>query len=184
MTALRPGVLLLTLLLAACSGGGDRRPSPAASVPRLALQSPAFSAGGAIPAAYTCDGPNVSPPLRWSGVPEGAKSLALLVEDPDAPGKTWSHWVLYNLPPTQTGLAEDVPTQEALPNDAQQGHNDFGKVGYGGPCPPSGTHHYVFKLYALDAPLSIGGVATRADVLSAMQGHVLAEGELTGTYGH
>lgn len=186
MTLLRPAALVTSLLLVACSGESTpgSTPGPAASASAMRLESSAFASGGAIPARHTCDGTDVSVPLAWSGVPASAKTLALVVEDPDAPGETFTHWVLYNLPATTQSLAEHVPTDPTLPSGAQQGRNDFGNVGYGGPCPPSGTHRYYFKLYALDAALTVGGQAMRADLTSAMQGHVVARTELLGTYGH
>jgi Raf kinase inhibitor-like YbhB/YbcL family protein len=135
------------------------------------VASPAFSEGGQIPRRYTCDGEDISPPLSWSGVPEGAKSLALICDDPDAPGKTWVHWVLFS-----------VPARETLPGGGAQGTNDFRKIGYGGPCPPGGTHRYMFRLSALDADVALAPGATRADLDRAMKGRVLAEGILTGKY--
>lgn len=149
----------------------------------LKLTSPAFAEGQPIPAKYTGDGPDVSPPLQWSGVPAGAKSLALICDDPDAPVGTWVHWVLYGLPASATELPENVPPQETLPSGARQGVNDFGRVGYGGPAPPPGKpHRYYFKLYALDTELNLKPKATKQELLRAMQGHILAEGQLMGTY--
>ena len=150
----------------------------------LSLTSPAFSHGGAIPERYTCDGSDVSPPLAWSGVPEGTKSLALVVDDPDAPNPkapklTWVHWVLYNLPPTASALPEGV---EALPAGAGQGLNDWKRPGYGGPCPPIGRHRYFHKLYALDTVFTGLGIPTKSKLLDAMEGHVLAQAELVATY--
>lgn len=149
---------------------------------RIALRSAAFEQGGAIAPTQTCDGGDVSPPLSWSGVPSGAKSLALLCEDPDAPRGLWVHWVLYDVPPSATALPQGVAPREMLPGGGTHGKNDFGKLGYGGPCPPSGTHRYFFRIYALDALLSLPPGQTRAELLRAMKGHVLAEGELMGTY--
>jgi hypothetical protein len=148
----------------------------------LRVQSSAFSEGGAIPRQYTCDGRDLSPPLSFSGLPPEAKSLALICDDPDAPGKTWVHWVLYNLPPGSKGLPEGVPATKDVPGGGAQGNNDFRKIGYGGPCPPSGTHRYFFKLYALDGQVSLPPGATKQDLLRAMEGHVLAEGKLSGKY--
>lgn len=135
-----------------------------------------------IPRHYTCDGENVSPPLAWGDVPEGTKSLALIADDPDAPGGTFTHWVLYNLPPHLRELPEDVRRDETLPNGAMQGTNSFRKIGYGGPCPPGGTHRYYFKLYALDTELDLAPGATKERLLDAMRGHVLAETEVMGKY--
>jgi len=147
------------------------------------VSSPAFTAGAAIPAAHTCDGADRSPALTWSGAPAGSKSLALVVDDPDAPAGTWVHWVLYDLPADASGLPEGVARDETLANGGKQGSNDFRKVGYNGPCPPPGkTHRYFFKLYALDAPTALQPRATKEVFLRATQGHVLGQCELIGTY--
>jgi len=152
----------------------------------LKITSPAFADNAAIPAKYTCEGEDVSPPLEWSGDPEGTKSLVLIVDDPDAPDPaaprmTWVHWVLYNLPPVAPALVEGAATG-ALPDGTEDGINDWKRAGYGGPCPPIGRHRYFFKLYALDAVLSGLNAPTKAKVEAAMQGHVLAEAQLVGTY--
>ncbi len=152
----------------------------------LTLASSAFAAGGAIPSAYTCEGSDRSPPLAWSGMPEGTRSLALIVDDPDAPDPaaprmTWVHWVLYNIPPASGGLPEGV-APAALPAGTREGVNDWKRTGYGGPCPPIGRHRYFHKLYALDAPLPDLGRPTKAALEKAMQGHILAQAELIGTY--
>jgi Raf kinase inhibitor-like YbhB/YbcL family protein len=148
------------------------------------IESAAYTHDGAIPAKYTCDGKDLSPPLAWSGVPAGAKSLALVVEDPDAPDPgapktTWVHWVLYNLPPGSGGLPEAV---HALPPGTLEGLNDWRRTGYGGPCPPVGRHRYFHRLYALDAPLPDLHRPTRARLAAAMRGHLIAEAALVGTY--
>ena len=144
----------------------------------------AFSAGGAIPKKFTCDGPDVSPKLAWNEPPAGTQSLAVIMDDPDAPRGTWVHWVLYDLPGDTRELSENILKQEQLAGGARQGRNDFGKTGYGGPCPPPGKpHRYLFKLYALDAKLNLKAGATKADVELAMQGHILAQAELMGRYG-
>lgn len=148
----------------------------------MQLTSPAFPEGGAIPRQHTCDGKDVSPPLAWSGVPPGAKSLALLCDDPDAPAGDWVHWVVFDLSPSRIDLPEGVPPSEEIAGIGRQGRNDFKKIGWGGPCPPRGTHRYVFTLYALDRTLELGRSVTKADVLAAIRGHVLAEAKLTGTY--
>lgn len=148
----------------------------------IKLISAAFTEGQPIPRQYTCDGMNVSPPLEWSEVPKNAKTLAIICDDPDAPSGTWVHWVLYNLPADKIGLIENVPPTEKLPGGGLHGKNDFGKPGYGGPCPPSGTHRYFFKIYALDSELSLKAGATKAELLKAMEGHTLAQGQLMGTY--
>ncbi|MDN0074863.1 YbhB/YbcL family Raf kinase inhibitor-like protein [Crenobacter sp. SG2303] len=150
----------------------------------LTLTSPAFDAGGAIPPRYTCEGKNVSPPLAWSGAPDGTQSLVLIVDDPDAPDPaaprmTWVHWVLYNLPASLQELPEGLHT---LPHGALPGLNDWQDSGYGGPCPPIGTHRYFHKLYALDTMLPDLGKPTKAKLESAMRGHVLAQAELIATY--
>jgi hypothetical protein len=150
------------------------------------LSSTAFVQNGEIPKIYTCEGADRSPPLAWSGVPAGAKSLVLIIDDPDAPDPaapktTWVHWVLYNLPPTTTGLAEGVAARD-LPPGTGEGTNDWKRTGYGGPCPPIGRHRYFHKLYALDALLPDLGQPTKAGLEKAMLGHVLAHAELIGTY--
>jgi Raf kinase inhibitor-like YbhB/YbcL family protein len=149
---------------------------------RLKVTSAAFAEGAAISSEYTCDGRNVSPPLAWDGVPANAKTLALIADDPDAPRGVWTHWVVFNLPASERGLAEAVPATETLADGAKQGKNDFGNAGYGGPCPPTGTHRYYFKLYALDRALSLPSGATKDQLLKAIEGHVVAEGELMGRY--
>ena len=148
----------------------------------IKITSPAFEQGGLIPAKYTCDGADVSPPLQWAEVPDGTKSIALISDDPDAPMGTWVHWVLYNLPPETRELAENIPPEQTLPSGAEQGITDFGRVGYGGPCPPSGTHRYFFKIYALDAELELPANVGKRELIGAMQGHILAEGQLIGKY--
>ena len=146
------------------------------------LKSSAFEAGEMIPPTYTCDGSDLSPPLSWSAVPAKAKSLALIADDPDAPRGTWVHWVAWNIPATVHDLPEGVPKRDTLPNGMKQGTTDFRSIGYGGPCPPSGTHRYFFKLYALDATLNLLPSTTKKDLETAMQGHVLAQSELMGKY--
>jgi len=152
----------------------------------MTITSPAFAKNDSIPARYTCTSSDISPPLQWSGIPSAAKSLALIVDDPDAPDPaapkmTWVHWVLYNLPPYSEGLSEDIVPND-LPEGTAQGINDWHRTGYGGPCPPIGRHRYFFKLYALDTVLKETKKATKADVEKAMQGHVLESAELMGTF--
>ncbi len=150
------------------------------------LSSPAFSAGGPIPRAHTCDGADVSPPLVWSDSPDDTKEFALIMDDPDAPVGTWVHWVLYKLPPKTTNLPSGVPkeAQTKRPVAARQGTNDFRKMGYGGPCPPKGpAHRYFFKLYALDTELTLPPGASKTVLLGAIEGHVLAEAQMMGKYG-
>jgi len=150
---------------------------------KLVLTSPAFAEGRPIPTKHTGDGKDVSPALQWSGVPDGTRSLALICDDPDAPVGTWVHWVLFNLPPTIAELPENVPPAENVANGAKQGQNDFGHLGYGGPAPPPGRpHRYFFKLYALDCEVALRPGATKRDLMKAFEGHVLAEGQLMGTY--
>lgn len=148
----------------------------------MRVTSTAFQEGGMIPAQYTCSDKNISPPLAWNSVPEKTKSLALIVDDPDAPSKTFVHWVAFNIPASARALPGNVPAQEKINGGGQQGTNDFKKIGYGGPCPPSGTHHYYFKLYALDTDLTLDSSATKDQLLKAMNGHVLGEGQLMGKY--
>jgi Raf kinase inhibitor-like YbhB/YbcL family protein len=148
----------------------------------LIVTSQAFKSGEPIPSKYTCDGEDVSPPISWSGANEQTKSCALIVDDLDAPIGPFTHWVIFNIPAAASSLQEGVPAVGTLSNGAVQGRNGFGKIGYGGPCPPSGTHRYVFHLYALDTLLSLQAGASEGDALQAMKGHILAEGELTGLY--
>ena len=149
----------------------------------IQLTSSAFAEGQPIPTKYTCDGEDISPPLKWGNIPQGAKSLALICDDPDAPVGTWVHWVLYDLPATVTELPERVPATETISTGANQGVNDFKRIGYGGPCPPRGNpHRYFFKLHALDVVLQLKAKATKKDLVRAMEGHILAEGQLMGTY--
>jgi Raf kinase inhibitor-like YbhB/YbcL family protein len=149
---------------------------------KITIKSPAFEDGGMIPKKYTCDGEDISPPLKWTSIPEGTKSLALISDDPDAPAGVWVHWVIYDIPPDTRELPENIPPQWTLDNGAKQGKNDFGKIGYGGPCPPGGTHRYYFKIYALDAEINLEAGATKAELLRAMEGHILAEAQLMGKY--
>jgi hypothetical protein len=152
----------------------------------LIISSAAFGDGAAIPVVHTCQGQDTSPPLQWKGLPEGTRSLVLIVDDPDAPDPqapkmTWVHWVLYNIPPEATGLAENIPPGD-LPSGTGEGVNDWGRTGYGGPCPPIGRHRYFFKLYALNTVLDGLRQPTKAEVEAAMQGHIVAETALIGTY--
>jgi len=152
----------------------------------ILLTSMAFAAGAAIPAAHTCDGTNISPPLAWSNLPPATKSLALIVDDPDAPDpaapqRTWVHWVLYDIPPSATGLPQGV-SQRDLPPGTHTGLNDWKDAAYGGPCPPIGRHRYFHKLYALDVVLNDLGKPTKAQLEKAMQGHVIGQAELIGLY--
>jgi len=150
----------------------------------LAITTKAFSEGGAIPKMYTCDDADTSPDLSWSGAPAGVQALALIADDPDAPAGTWTHWLVWNIPAQSNGLAKGVPKNETLGDGARQGRNDFRRVGYGGPCPPAGKpHRYFFRLYALDRKLDLKAGASRKELEQAIEGHVLAQGELMGKYG-
>jgi hypothetical protein len=171
----------------ACGGGSDR---PAAAPTQrnggqqmtISMSSPAFANGESIPVKCTCDGENVSPPLEWGELPTGAQSLALIMDDPDAPSGTFVHWVIYDLPPSLRGLPDGVPTDEKPSVGGTQGNNGAGKSGYTGPCPPSGTHHYSFRLYALDTKLDATAGLSKDKLLQAMEGHVVAQAELIGVY--
>jgi len=170
------GVLLLVAALPGCRDSIARGQT-------MNLSSTSFHDGSRIPAKYTCSGANISPQLAWSAPPAATVSLALIVTDPDAPRGTWVHWVLYNLPAGTRALPEGLPALGQLPDGALQGRNDFGEIGYGGPCPPPGSfHHYVFTLYALDAKLNLPAGEKRAQVEAAMQGHILATGRLIGLF--
>lgn len=148
----------------------------------LEIRSSAFTNENAIPPRYTCDGANVSPPLAWEGAPAGTKCLALIADDPDAPVGTWVHWVAWNIPATSGGLKEGVAPAAKLTDGTVQGVSDFKRPGYGGPCPPSGTHRYFFKLYALDTTLGIPASGNKAALEAAMEGHILAKAQIMGTY--
>jgi Raf kinase inhibitor-like YbhB/YbcL family protein len=149
----------------------------------MELRSSAFEPDATIPRKYTCDGENVSPPLHWSRVPPATKSLALIADDPDAPGGIWSHWVVYDLPPNVAALGENTPKTESLANGSKQGVNDFQQVGYGGPCPPPGSaHRYFFRLYALDRVFELKPKTNRQQLLAAIQDHSVGAAELVGRY--
>ena len=176
-------IFAATLLAGFLTAGNAENSSTNGAAMKLQITSPAFTEGQPIPSRHAYDKQDVSPALHWSGVPATAKSLALICDDPDAPMGTWVHWVLYDLPPVGAGLAEGVAKSPELPNGARQGVNDYKKIGYGGPCPPPGKpHRYFFKLYALDTRLELKPGATKKELLQAMAGHVLAEGQLMGTY--
>ena len=178
------GAGVAVLLGLACAAG----PGSGGEAVSLSITSSAFAPGGSIPARLTCDGDDVAPPLAWSGIPAGTASLVLIVDDPDAPDpaapkRTWVHWVLYDLPPDCSGLPE-AAASATLPPGTREGHNDWQRPGWGGPCPPIGRHRYFFKLYALDTKLANLASPTKAEVERAMQGHVIAKAELVGTYRH
>ncbi len=146
------------------------------------LTSTAFEYEDTIPVTYTCDGEDISPPLTWSEPPAGTAAFALIMDDPDAPAGTWVHWVLYNLPAETRSLPAGIPTDAERPDGSRHGRNSWRRLGYGGPCPPRGTHRYYFKLYALDTSLDLPTGATKEDLLQAMEGHILAQAILMGTY--
>ncbi len=148
----------------------------------IQLTSSAFENGKPIPVKYSCKGEDVSPPLAWGEPPAQTQSFALVMDDPDAPVGVWDHWVLYNIPASARSLPEALPDDERLSDGSLHGKNSWGRLGYGGPCPPSGTHRYFFKLYALDTTLDLNPGATKSQLLKAMQGHILAQGELMGTF--
>jgi Raf kinase inhibitor-like YbhB/YbcL family protein len=148
----------------------------------MEIKSSAFGNGEMIASKYTCDGADFSPTMEWTGSPAGTGSFALICDDPDAPMGTWVHWVIYDIPPTATMLAEGITREKDLPGGGTQGINDFRKIGYGGPCPPGGTHRYFFKLYALDTMLGLKPGITKDQLLKAMKGRILAEAQLMGTY--
>jgi Raf kinase inhibitor-like YbhB/YbcL family protein len=159
---------------AGCAGGGTVS---------LEMKSADFTAGGNIPRQFICDGADMSPVLEWGAPPAGTQSLALIADDPDAPVGTWVHWVIFDMPANLRGLPQNFPKREQAGDGSRQGRNDFGKIGYGGPCPPAGqVHRYFFKLYALDAKLNLKPGATKKEVEQTMQGHVLARGEYMGRY--
>jgi len=183
---LRTLLIMMALAITVC--GCERRTEPGevseerSQYMAISISSSAFQEGGTIPAKYTCDGQDISPPLQWAAVPDGAESLALICDDPDAPMGTWVHWVMWNISPTIQGLPENVPPSPELPDGSRQGISDFRNPGYGGPCPPSGTHRYYFKIYALRTVLDLPNSTRKPDLLKAMEGHILAEGQLMGTY--
>lgn len=148
----------------------------------MEITSSAFKDGDSIPSKYTCDNLDISPPLKWSKEPEDTKTFALICDDPDAPGGTWVHWVVYNIPGTMYEFEEDIAKNGLFQNNALQGKNDFGNNNYGGPCPPGGTHRYYFKIYALDATLGAQPGITKRELLKLMDGHILDQGQLMGRY--
>lgn len=181
MIRLIPFLVILLVFLVSC---GQGEPTATALVGgELQLTSSAFASGAVIPSEYTCDGSDHSPPLAWSDPPPGTVAFVLLVEDPDAPGGVFTHWLLYDIPAQVRELAEALPSDPVLSDGAKQGRNDFGTIGYRGPCPPKGSaHRYVFRLYALDQPTGLESSARRDELLNALAGQVRARGELVGIY--
>ena len=178
-----PSILLISFLICVGCNQSSKEVQLEESAMSIEVTSTAFQQGTTIPKQYTGDGADQSPPLRWSEPPSGTKSIALICDDPDAPRGTWVHWVLFNLPTQTRELEEGVPTTATLPSGAKQGKNDFGNIGYGGPAPPKGkAHRYFFKLYALGVDVDLAPGATKAQLEDAMKGHILAEGQLMGTY--
>jgi Raf kinase inhibitor-like YbhB/YbcL family protein len=172
------GAVLILLMLACGAGCIAAEDGPPDLPPAITVTSPAFAEGGAVPARYTCDGEDISPPLNWTGVPPGTASLALVMDDPDAPVGTFTHWLVWNISPDTEGLAEGVAADGIV-----QGTSDFGTPGYGGPCPPDGVHRYRFRILALDDVPALERGAGRGEVDLAVDGHIIAWGELEGTYG-
>lgn len=174
-------LFILILSLAVISGciAGEKEVD---TVEKISISAEAFKEGGTIPAEYTCDGSDFSPALSWKGIPANARSIAVIMDDLDAPGGTFVHWVLFNISASTQRLQKGLPKNGTLADGSLQGINDFGNIGYDGPCPPGGTHRYYFRLYALDTTLNLQPGASRKQVDSAMKGHVLAEGELMGRY--
>jgi len=176
--------VLMALSLVAIAFAGCESKQPLEEVKMtLNVSTSAFEEGGRIPIKYSCQGEDVSPALQWDEPPTGTQSFALIMDDPDAPVGVFTHWVIFNIPSDSRQLTEAIPTQAKLPSGALQGKNDFGRIGYGGPCPPPGpAHRYRFTLYALDKALDTKSGASKTQVLDAMKGHILAQGQLTGTY--
>jgi Raf kinase inhibitor-like YbhB/YbcL family protein len=156
-------------------------PTRQAATPQIQVTSTAFKEGKAIPRQFTCQGINISPPLEWTPTPH-AKTIAIIANDPDAPAGEWTHWLVYNLPAATMGLIENMPAEEKVAGGGMQGKNDFGKTAYGGPCPPKGTHRYFFKVYALDTEVALKSGAAKDQLLKAIEGHILAQGQLMGTF--
>jgi len=173
--------LLITLLLVSCLSMVLTAKNSISA--QMSLKCDAFSNGDMIPVRYTCNGINISPPMKWNNLPKGTKSLTIICYDPDAPAGTWTHWVYYNIPPQKSRLPEHIQRTGYLRDGSIQGKNDFGKIGYCGPCPPYGIHRYYFKLFALDTVLNLPEGISRAGLLKAMRGHIIQEAELMARYG-
>ena len=181
MKHMAAGLLILSVFLNGC-GGQKQTDTGATDSGELVVTSPEFKNGGPIPARYTAAGKNISPPLDWSGTPQGTQSFVLICDDPDAPTGSFVHWIVYNIPHGVSGFDENVPPYDELYDDIRQGLNDFGQYGYSGPSPPSGTHRYYFKLYALDRMLDLEGRVSRKDLMRAIDGHILAKGQVMGKF--
>jgi Raf kinase inhibitor-like YbhB/YbcL family protein len=174
--------VFLVMIVTGCSEAGGGASGEGGSSMSFQITSSAFQEGERIPSKYTCDGEDISPPLEWVNAPENTESLALIVDDPDAPVRTWDHWVLYNLPAASNSLRENVPGDPELQDGSRQGLNSWGRLGYGGPCPPSGTHRYFFRLYALDTVVELPSGVTTKQLSEAMDGHILEKAELMVLY--
>lgn len=175
--------LLLLIFLLVIVSGCIAKEERVNIMDKILISSEAFEDGGSIPDEYTCEGKDISPSLSWEGLPAGTKSIALVVDDPDSPGRAFVHWVIYNIPGSTQKLAKGIPGKEKLADGSLQGMTDFGRAGYGGPCPPPGKpHRYFFKIYAIDIILDLPSGASKEDVEAAMRGHILAKGELIGKY--
>ena len=183
MHHLRKSLILTAIGLTLSSCGRSPEAVIPPSAEPMSIESSAFEPEGTIPAEFTCNGDDQSPPLTWNTPPSGTQSLVLIMDDPDAPFNTFVHWVVYNIPPTIESLAAGIVDEASLSVGGVQGQNGFKNIGYGGPCPPSGTHRYFFKLYALDTQLELSAGASKAEVIKAMDGHILGAGELMGRYG-
>jgi Raf kinase inhibitor-like YbhB/YbcL family protein len=182
LLSLAAAVAAAAFLFSSC---GSAEPAAAPDEAVMTVTSPAFTNGGAIPVKYTCDGEDISPALSWSGAPSGTLSSAIVMDDPDAPGGTFTHWLVYDIPAVIHGLPEAAPAMPEFETGMKQGNNGFGKTGYGGPCPPKGSsHHYVFTVYALDITIDLPAGASKSQVLAAIEGHILGRGQLTGTFRH
>lgn len=176
-------VFLMAFVVAASSGRAARLTAAGRPTMSFAVKSSAFGSGAEIPKKFTCEGPDLSPALEWSGAPQGTAGFALIADDPDAPAGTWVHWVIWNLPANANSLPEGIPRSEQLNTGARQGKNDFRKVGYNGPCPPAGKpHRYFFRLYALDRNVELSAGSSRSDLDAAIKGHILAQTEYMGTF--
>lgn len=175
-------LILLSFIVASAFVSANSQTKNGGKKMEIKLQSSAFKKGYSIPSKYTCDGANISPQLKWNNPAKGTKTFAIIVTDPDAPSGEFVHWVVYNIPDSVLTLHEDVTPTRNIPDEVMLGTNGAGRVGYFGPCPPSGTHRYFFKIYALDTALHLEAGADKGDVMKAMKGHILAEGELMGKY--